>query len=197
MPAIAAGIGGLIMKKACILLAEGFEEIEAVTPIDYLRRAGVEVTILGVGGLHVRGSHGIVVSADAALDEKSAGQVYDAVIIPGGMPGAKHLAGSKDAVDLIRRHYADGKVVAAICAAPAVVLHGACGLLQGKRFTGYPGTETQVKGGFPQAERVVIDGNLITSRGAGTAGEFAMALIDALARRAEADRVAEAVLLRA
>jgi len=183
------------MKKACILLAEGFEEVEAITPIDYLRRAGIEVTVFGMGNQSVRGSHGIVVSADATLADGSAGQVYDAVILPGGMPGAKHLAENKDVVDLIQRHYTAGKFVAAICAAPAVVLHGACNLLQGKRFTGYPGTETQVKGGLPIAERVVIDGTLITSKSAGAAGEFAIAIIKALAGEDAATAVAESVFL--
>lgn len=184
------------MKKACILLAEGFEEVEAITPADYLRRAGVEVTILGVGGREIKGSHGITVSADATLDSEKDAPLFDAVILPGGMPGAKHLAESKDVVDLIQHHYAAGRIVAAICAAPAVVLHGACNLLQGKRFTGFPGTESQVKGGLPLAERVVIDGNLITSRSAGTAGEFAVAIAAALVGGKAAGSVAESVLLR-
>lgn len=183
------------MKKACVVLAEGFEEVEAITPVDYLRRAGIEVTLLGLGGLNIRGSHGITVTADVAIGKETVGLVFDAVIVPGGMPGAKHLAESASVVDLILRHYAAGKTVASICAGPAVVLYGACHLLQGKRFTGFPGTEAQVKGGVPVAERVVIDGNLITSRGAGTAGEFAIAIIAALTGKEAAQSIAEAVLL--
>jgi len=184
------------MKNACILLAEGFEEVEAVTPIDYLRRAGIDVTVLGVEGRNVRGSHGITIVADAAFGEIEAAKTYDAVIVPGGMPGAAHLAESRNVVALIRRHFAAGHIIAALCAAPAVVLHGACGILAGKRFTGFPGTESQVKGGLPVNEKVVVDGNLITSKGAGTAGEFAVAIIGALTDSGTAETIAERVLLR-
>lgn len=184
------------MKKACILLAEGFEEVEAVTPIDYLRRAGIEVRVLGLGGRTIGGSHGITIVADAALEEIAAATTYDAVIVPGGMPGAAHLAESQEVVALIRRHFAAGGIIAAICAAPAVVLHGACGIMEGKRFTGFPGTEGKVKGGMPVDEKVVVDGNLITSKGAGTAGEFAVAIIKALLDEEEAETIAERVLMR-
>ncbi len=187
---------GEAMKKACVLLAEGFEEVEALTPVDYLRRAGIEVTILGLGGRGVRGARGITVVADAVLEDGAAGLYsFDAVIVPGGMPGAKHLADSEEARELIKRHFDEGRLVAAICAAPAVVLQGGCGILNGRRFTGYPGTERQVSGGIHTGGRVVVDGNLITSRGAGTAGEFAIAIIEALAGRNAALSVAESVLL--
>lgn len=184
------------MKKACVLLAEGFEEVEAVTPIDYLRRAGIEVRALGLGGRSVSGAHGITIMADAALGDQEAARTYDAIIVPGGMPGAAHLAESPDVVALIKRHFAAGLIVAAICAAPAVVLHGACGIMEGKRFTGFPGTEGQVEGGLPVNEKVVVEGNLITSKGAGTAGEFAVAIIKALLGEAAAEAMAERVLLR-
>lgn len=184
------------MKKACILLAEGFEEVEAVTPIDYLRRAGIEVRVLGLGGRSISGSHGITIVADAVLGDLEAAQTYDAILVPGGMPGAAHLAESRDVTALITRHFAAGLIVAAICAAPAVVLHGACGILAGKRFTGFPGTEGQVKGGVPVNQNVVVDGNLITSKGAGTAGEFAIAIIKALLDEEAAETIAKRVLLR-
>ncbi len=183
------------MKRACVLLAEGFEEIEALTPVDYLRRGGVEVVALGLGGLRVRGARGIEVVADAALEDAAAGGSFDAVVIPGGMPGARNLAESRAARDLIQRHAREGKIVAAICAAPAVVLHEGCGLLAGKRFTCYPGMERRVSGAQHSAERVVVDGNLITSRAAGTAGEFAVAILGALAGKSQAEAVAESVLL--
>jgi len=184
------------MKRACVLLAEGFEEIEALTPVDYLRRGGVEVVVLGLGGLKVRGARGIEVVADAVLqDAVAAGWSFDAVVIPGGMPGARNLAESRAARDFILSHSKDGKIIAAICAAPALVLHEACGLLEGKRFTCYPGMERRVFGARHSEERVVVDGNLITSRAAGTAGEFAMALLGALAGKSQAETVAESVLL--
>jgi 4-methyl-5(b-hydroxyethyl)-thiazole monophosphate biosynthesis len=181
------------MKKACVILAEGFEEVEGLTPIDYLRRAGIEVHVLGLGGLKIQGSHAIQVTADASLDATH--DDFDAVILPGGGKGAENLAASQVVTALVKRHFAAGKLVAAICAAPAVVLHGACGILAGRRFTGYPGTEAQVSGATFVADRVVQDGNLITSRSAGCAGEFSYAIVNYLAGETAADELAEKVLL--
>ena len=185
-------------KNVIILLAEGFEEVEAVTPIDYLRRAGAEVTIAAIGADRaVKGARGITVYTDATLGElvnqgKSAS--WDAVIIPGGMAGAENLAASKEAGGLIGEMAAAGKMICAICAAPAVVL-SPLGLLAGKKFTCYPGLEEKVTGGTWTDESVAIDGSLITSRAAGTAGKFAIAIITRLLGEAEGDKVAKAVLL--
>lgn len=183
------------MKKACVLLAEGFEEVEAITPIDYLRRAGVEVLTLGVGGRSIRGSHGVLVEADGTVDGSSAATAWDCVIVPGGAVGAGNIAASREAVALIRAQAASGRLLAAICAAPAVVLHGACGILGGRRFTGFPGTETQVSGAVFVAERVVVDGNLITARAAGCAGEFARSVVARLVGEDAAAELAARVLL--
>ncbi len=181
------------MKTACVLLAEGFEEVEAISPADYLRRAGIDVKILGVTGMTVRGSHEIQVQADAEL---GAGRGdYDCVVLPGGGIGAANLAASPVVGELVKRHFAAGKLVAAICAAPAVVLHGACGILAGKRFTGYPGTEANVSGASFLEDRVVQDGNIITSRSAGCAGEFAYAIVNYLMGEDKADELAAKVLL--
>src|SRR5512142_1012358 len=106
------------MKTACVLLADGFEEVEAVTPIDYLRRAGVDVRVLGVTGSSVSGSHGIKIEAGVGSQGFSAD--YDCIVVPGGGRGADNLAASPAAVYLIKRHFVAGKLVAAICAAPAV-----------------------------------------------------------------------------
>jgi protein deglycase len=182
------------MKTACVLLADGFEEVEALTPVDYLRRAGIEVTVLGVTGSSVTGAHGVVVVADATLPTKAI--IFDAVVVPGGMPGASNIAGSSAARELILRHFHEGRLVAAICAAPAVVLHTACGILRGRRFTGYPGTESQAPDGLFTPGRVVRDGNLITSRGPGCAGEFALAIVGELAGAQTASRIAQATLER-
>ena len=187
------------MKKAVVLLAEGFEEVEALTPVDYLRRAGVEVRTLGVAASTVRGGHGIAVQADIELSKLEVSKLTeeaDCVVVPGGGKGAENLAASPAAVELIKRQFASGKLVAAICAAPAVVLHGACGILKGRRFTGFPGTEKNVVGATFSEDRVVEDGNLITSRSAGCAGEFSRAIVKALVGEKAADELAERVLLQ-
>ena len=184
------------MKTACVLLADGFEEVEAVTPIDYLRRAGVEVTVVGIAGIGpVAGGHGISVLPDQGPGALAG--TYDCVVVPGGGGGSKAIAADPAAVAAIKRHFAEGKIVAAICAAPAVVLHGACGLLVGRRFTGYPGTESEAAaaGAIFVESRVVRDGNLITSRAAGTAGDFARAVAGALAGEGAAEALADKVLL--
>jgi protein deglycase len=182
------------MKTACLLLADGFEEVEAVTPIDYLRRAGIDVRVLGVTGATISGSHGIKI--EATLGSEGFDGDYDCVVVPGGGRGADNIAASPAAVSLIKRHFEAGKLVAAICAAPAVVLHEACGILKGKRFTGYPGSEARVEGAIFREDRVVMDGNLITSRAAGSAGEFALAIVRALAGESAAAGLASSVLLQ-
>ena len=185
-------------KDAIILLADGFEEIEAITPIDYLRRAGITVTIAAIGGsLAVKGARGITVNTDAALRElakQGTAASCDAIVIPGGMPGAANIAASQEAGALIKQMAAAGKLVCAICAAPAVVL-APMGLLAGKTFTCYPGMEEKVQGGKWTDESVAIDGNIITSRAAGTAGKFAAAIITRLLGEAEGNKVAQSVLL--
>jgi 4-methyl-5(b-hydroxyethyl)-thiazole monophosphate biosynthesis len=181
-------------KKVLVLLAEGFEEVEAITPIDYLRRAGIEVTIAAVGSnIMIKGARGISTLADAALPELNS-NLWDAIVIPGGMPGAANIAASKEAGVIIKEMACEGKMVCAICASPAVVL-APLGLLAGKKFTCYPGMEANVNDGIWSHERVVRDGNIITSRGAGTAGEFAIAIISALLDEAAGRKIAEAVLL--
>ena len=185
-------------KKAIILLADGFEEVEAVTPIDYLRRAGVEVTTAAIGdSLTVKGRwSSLKVIADTTLAELAKGGTsgWDAVILPGGMPGAANLAASKETGALLKEMAADGKLICAICASPALVL-STHGLLAGKKFTCYPGMEEKVKDGKWSEDRAVIDGNIITSRGAGTAGEFAIAIIEKLLDKAAGEKIAETVLL--
>jgi len=180
------------MKTACVLLADGFEEVEALTPVDYLRRAGIETTVIGLGPEPV-GGHGIKVKADRGADALA--DTYDCVVIPGGGLGAERISADTRATATIKRHFDSGKLVAAICAAPAVVLHGACRLLGGRRFTCYPGLETKVTGATFIEERVVVDGNLITARGPGCAGEFAYAIVNALVGEEAADLLAEKTLL--
>jgi 4-methyl-5(b-hydroxyethyl)-thiazole monophosphate biosynthesis len=185
-------------KKVLVLLAEGFEEVEAVTPIDYLRRAGTEVTIAAIDkSKTVKGSHGIEINSDAFLVDllrKGTASSFDAVVLPGGMPGAANLAASKEAGDLLKEAAAKGTLVCAICASPAVVL-APLGILKGKKFTCFPGLEEKVRGASWSEDRVVTDGNIITSRSAGTTGNFAAAIISALVSKGEAEKLTKSVLL--
>lgn len=163
------------MKKAVVILAPGFEEVEAVTPLDFLRRAGVEVFAAGLDGREITGAHDIAIRCDGTLAEAPGD--CDAVVIPGGMPGAANIAASEDALAFIRSVYDRGDLVAAICASPAVVL-GGTGILSGRRATCYPGFHDRLGQDVQHAQdRVVKDGNVITSRGPGTAAEFSVEII--------------------
>lgn len=165
------------MATAAVLLADGFEEIEAVTVIDVLRRAGVEVAAVGVTGRQPQGAHGIRVQADTTLDE-AAGRTWDAVVLPGGMPGAERLASDARVQALLRAQHERGGIVAAICAAPMAL--GRAGLLHGRLATCYPGFEGHLEGAVLREDRVVRDANLVTSRGPGTALDFALTLVGIL-----------------
>ena len=180
-------------KRVLVILGEGFEEVEAITPVDYMRRAGISVTTASLGDkLDVNGAHGIQIRADAGL-ESALKEDWDAVVVPGGLPGTDNIAASKEAGMFIQKMGMTGKLVAAICAAPARVLYP-LGLLEGKKYTCFPGEEGKVlssKAEWKQ-ERVVVDGNLITSRAAGTAGEFACAIIKSLMGE---EKISEKVLL--
>ena len=185
-------------KKAIILLADGFEDVEAITPIDYLRRAGAEITIASVSGSLTVTSRwgGVKLIADNTLTELTLRgySEYDAVIVPGGMPGAVNLAASKETSSLLKDMAADGKLICAICASPVVVL-SPLGLISGKKYTCYPGMEEKTKEGLWSGKSVVADGNIITSRAAGTAGEFAIAIIEKLFGEEAGKKIAESVLL--
>ena len=165
-------------KTALIVLADGFEEIEAVSVIDVLRRAAVEVIIAGLKNKVVNGAHGIKVTADIKL--KDYRRIPDAIILPGGMPGATNLAGSKKVIALVKRCFSKGKIVASICASPAFVLLAA-GILNKRKVTCYPGCEKRFKRDTVYLKRpVVVDNNIITSQGPGTAIDFAFAIVEHL-----------------
>ena len=178
-------------KRVLCLLAPGFEEIETIAPIDLLRRAGAEVVIASVnGGKLVAGRCGVTVQAEVALTEV-AGQPFDLLFIPGG-PGVKALRADGRAAQLARAYAQAGKPVAAICAAPTVLADA--GLLAGRRFTAHFSVHNELPGVLA-GERVVKDGNVITSRGAGTAVEFGLALVRELFGEAQAAAVADAIML--
>jgi protein deglycase len=167
------------MSRVLVPLAQGFEEIEAVTLVDLLRRAGIEVHTAALDGPRVTGSHGIAVMADIALDAVRVDD-YDMILLPGGLPGAEHLKADARVISLLRRFAADGRYTAAICAAPSVLAHA--GLLEGRAATSFPGflNPGSAPGIRLHEDPVVIDGKVATSRGPGTAMEFGLALIELL-----------------
>lgn len=183
-------------KTVLIPLAPGFEEIEAVTLIDVLRRAGVEVRVASLGdGLAeaVTGAHGIEVSCDVSLGEVRA-QELRAIVLPGGLPGATNLKASERLRELLLAVHRDQGLVAAICAAPIVL--GAAGLLEGLQATCYPGFEEGLAGAEVLGEASVVrSGRVWTSRGPGTAMEFALALVAELASQAQADELRAGMLV--
>jgi 4-methyl-5(b-hydroxyethyl)-thiazole monophosphate biosynthesis len=177
------------MKKHVLcLLADGFEEMETVTPVDLLRRAGVVVVIASLHGRMTTGRCGIRMEADAALADLEPG-AFDLLLIPGG-PAVEEMRRDGRAANLAKDFIAAGKAVAAICAAPLILLDA--GLLVGRRFTAYHSVRQELGGGLD--ERVVVDGDIITSRGAGTAMDFALALVVRLVGQAVADQVAEEIM---
>ena len=175
-------------KRVLCLLTDGFEEIETVTPVDVLRRAGIEVVIASLHRKIAVGRCGIKVEADASLAGLDASR-FDLLLIPGG-PGVGDLRKDGRAAALARDFAAAGKPVAAICAAPLVLKDA--GLLEGKRFTAYHSVREELGGGLD--ERVVVDGDLITSRGAGTALDFALVLVSRLCGQASAVQVADEIM---
>ena len=165
------------MPKVLIPLAQGCEELEAVTIINILRRAGIEVVSAGLDTQPVRASRGTVLIPDAVLDAELKHD-YDMVVLPGGLPGTTHLRNDARILELVKRMAQQGKYVAAICAAPSVLAEA--GLLDGKRATCYPTCLDDFPSVNVQAAAVVKDGKLITSRGPGTAMDFALTLVEHL-----------------
>ena len=169
-----------------ILLAPGFEEAEALVPADMLRRAGIETSLVSLDGESVPGSHGVTVTADAALDELDRSKL-DMVVLPGG-PGHKDLGKDPRVERLVREVAGQGRWVAAICAAPTLL--GGWGLLEGRAAVCYPGMEAGLTGARAKMDRsVVVDGNIITGRAAGSAFDFGLTLVEVLAGKEEADKI--------
>ncbi len=179
---------GNAAKRAIVVLAEGFEEMEAVAPIDVLRRAGVTVVVAGLTGGPVRGSRGVVLVPDVLL-AAAPGERFDAVVLPGGLPGAANLRDDPRVKDLVARTLAGGGIVGAICAAPALVL-AAHGFLAGRRATCHPSCAADMPAGTYAGGNVVRDGLLVTGEAAGAALPFALALVTALCGEERAREVA-------
>lgn len=179
------------MKRVYVFLANGFEETEAITPIDYLRRCEeIEVLTVGIEGKMIEGSHKISVMADISVfdvDIKTA----DMVVLPGGMPGTLTLGKSKHVVDFLKEAMEREIFVAAICAAPSILGHE--GYLNGKRATCAEGFQDELTGATYTGEPVEVDGNIITARGAGVANQFAFALVECLCSKERAEKLKGAV----
>ncbi len=159
-------------------LADGFEELEAVAPIDMLKRAGVDVKLVGVTGKNITGSHGIAFSTDMSVDEITLDDSLEAVFLPGGMPGTINLEKCERVQQAIDFAADNGKFICAICAAPSILGHK--GLLNGKQAIAFPGFEKELEGAVISTEPVVKDGNIITAKGAGVALEFGLEIVAAL-----------------
>lgn len=179
-------------KSIAVFLAEGFEEAEAIIPIDIAKRAGIEVTMVSISDdIYVRGSHDITVRADVLISDTDTGS-YDMLLLPGGMPGTVNLEGSEDVKKALLAADKDGKYIAAICAAPRFL--GSLGLLDGKRATVYPGNEDQLKNAiYDSKAKAVTDGRVITARGMGCAIEFGREIVTALTGSEKASEILSAI----
>jgi 4-methyl-5(b-hydroxyethyl)-thiazole monophosphate biosynthesis len=181
-------------KNVLVPLADGAEEIEAMTIIDVLRRAGADVTVAGIGTLEVTAAHGVRLIADKLISECT-DATWDMIVLPGGMPGSENLRNSKPLSDLLVKQKQEDRWYAAICAAPALAL-APLGLLTGRHATCYPGFTGQLQGATVSDDRVVVDGRCITSKGPGSAMEFAVTLTTLLFGKAKADEVAAGLLMK-
>lgn len=180
------------MKTALVLFADGSEELEAVTIVNILRRAGVTVTLAGLTAGPLRGARAVTIMPDTTLDAVLHGS-FDMVVLPGGQPGTRHLQGDARVLNLVKQMAGQGKYVAAICAAPSVL--ASAGLLDGKRATCFPTCLDNFPNVDLQTSAIVEDGKLITSRGPGSAMDFALILVERLAGTAKRNEV-EAGLVR-
>lgn len=177
--------------KVLVLLADGFEEIEAITSIDLLRRAGIYVNLASITGKkEIRGSHDIVVLADSLLEEVD-GNEYEALVLPGGLPNAYTLRDDKRVISLVKDFNEKGKILAAICAAPCVLQKA--GVLKGKKATSYPSFLDKKKVDY-QEKKSVVDLNIVTGNGVGGAIDFSLALIRRLGLGDEADSIKDGIL---
>lgn len=180
------------MAKVYIFLADGFEEIEGLTVVDMMRRAGLDIFMVSLNdSLKVTGSHNISIETDVALKDICP-EDADMFVLPGGLPGTTHLCENETLGNILKGAAADGKYIAAICAAPSVL--GGLGLLNGKKATCYPGFEEKLTGALHQTQNVVVDGNIITSRGMGTAIEFSAQLVGILKDEETALRLKKSIM---
>lgn len=181
------------MSKVYIFLADGFEEVEGLTVVDLLRRAGTEVVTVSIkeADKKVTSSHGITLLTDTLFEENDFSD-GDMLVLPGGMPGTLNLGGCQPLMDLLKKFYTEGRKIAAICAAPSIF--GELGFLKGKCATSYPSFEERLQGAKVSQKPVVTDGNITTSRGVGTAIDFALSLITQLEGKEKAEEIAKSIV---
>lgn len=181
------------MKKAIVFLANGFEEMEAIGTIDILRRGGIEVTTVSItANLVVTGAHNVQITADTTLDKATLAGA-DALVLPGGMPGAANLNDSESVKETLLQQYREGRIIAAICAAPMVF--GGLGLLKDRNATCYPGFEPKLIGANVTGEAVEVSDHVITGKGPGLVIKFGLALVAAIKSQAVAEEVAAGLLV--
>ena len=180
------------MKRVCVFLADGFEEIEGLTVVDLLRRAGIGVTTVSITGTYtIHGAHGIDVQADTLFEDMNYGN-ENMLVLPGGMPGTIHLGEHQGLKLLLEQFYGEEKYIAAICAAPSVF--GKYGFLSGKKATAYPGFEKELEGAEYVEDAVVVSDFVITSRGMGTAIPFSLTLIEQLLGADKAQEIGKGII---
>lgn len=180
------------MKKAYIFLANGHEEVEALTVVDLLRRAGLDIETVSIHDTKtVTGSHKVTYEADLLLSDVE-GTMADLIVLPGGIPGTPNLRACEPLMQMVRAHYEAGRYVAAICAAPSILAE--LGMMKGRKGTSYPGFGAEI--GYYAEDPVVVDGNVITSRGLGTAIDFGLTLIELLMGEQKAGEISAAIMYR-
>ncbi len=180
-----------MMAKICVFLADGFEEIEALTPVDILRRGGMDVVTVSIGKKTVAGSHGINVEADVLLDEADTDDA-DMLVLPGGKLGTENLKACRALEEKILEFNEKKKFIAAICAAPTIL--GGLGILKGKKAVCYGGLEEKLTGALVSDEPVVRDGHLITSRGMGTSVDFGLKLLEIFTDSETSAKMAKSIM---
>ncbi len=180
--------------KAFVLLANGFEEVEAITPIDVLRRAGIEVTTLSIHeSKKLLGAHNVIIAADALLADKI-DESADIIITPGGMPGSKHLKESTLVQKMLKKQHEENRYIASICASPIVL--ESSGVIKDTNFTCYPGFESEIQSGNFVDDRIVHDKKIVTAKGPGVAMEFSLKLVEILKGKEAADNIKQAMIVK-
>ncbi|MGL5749461.1 MAG: DJ-1 family glyoxalase III [Paraclostridium sp.] len=182
------------MKRALVLLAKGFEEIEALSVVDVLRRGGLICDMCSLDGDYVSGAHNVEIRVNTTIENLDIDNDYDVVVLPGGLPGAYNLRDDNRVKNLVQRYNKDGKIIAAICAAPEAL--ESFGILENKKCTSYPGfIQNKDKVNYIEDEIVVVDGNIITSRGPATVIEFSLQILKQLGYENSYEDIKEGMLV--